>query len=74
MNIDTNLLKRKRNKGKMQKNNNISLMQMTFLKVKENKIKIIIGNNSADPSCHKINPQIYNIYLIHRKYVKRYQL
>lgn len=49
-------------------------MQMTFLKVKENKIKIIIGNNSADPSCHKINPQIYNIYLIHRKYVKRYQL
>lgn len=44
-------------------------MQMTFLKVKEQN-KSYHRNNSADPSCHKINPQIYNIYLIHRKYVE----
>ena len=32
-------------------NNSISLMQMTFFKAMENKIKIIVGSNSADPTC-----------------------
>lgn len=45
-------------------------MQMTFFKAMENKIKIIVGSNSADPTCwHKINTKIYN-YTV-RKYIKR---